>query len=84
MKYLSYLINFVLLLLIVVVSIREGLPTDGETLLVVVLATAFALINIGALYFSTGSQESWIALFLKRKALEEQQKIELIKQDLKK
>ena len=82
MKLLAYLLNIVIMLAFAVLMIGD-FPTYPEIIPVICVGFVVPLVNIRALCFFAGSNENWISLLFKRKALEERKKIEKIEDGLK-
>ena len=78
MKTLAILFNLLLLGVVSYLFAKEGVPKGNEILLVIplTLAPVFSLITIFA-----GKRDNWLSLYLKRKALEEKQKIDQLTQN---
>ena len=77
MKLLSILLNVALILSILLLMTKRGMPSpakEGFETFVVLLCFVTPLINM--LYIFIWSGESWFALYFKRKAMEEKKKIE--------
>lgn len=83
MKHFAYLLNIGWLLWFGFLLIDKGLPS-GEELLFVLIAIVTLVINTIVLMRLSETKESWLALLLQRKALEEKRKIVSIQDDLKK
>ena len=80
MKILAYLLNLGLLGLALFLVVENGLPQPGERdflfFLLVVFAPLSALVSI--FRDSKSNSDGFIALYLKRKTLEEKKKIETL------
>lgn len=83
MKHFAYLLNIGWLLWFGLLLIDKGLPS-GKELLFVLIAIVTLVINTVVLMRLSETKESWLALLLQRKALEEKRKIVSIQDDLKK
>jgi hypothetical protein len=78
MRVLAIIANFGLLGFTAYEFLSHGLPTTGSDwgiFAFLVIAPIFSLVAL----FTTQESKSWLALFLKRKALEEQKKIDELK-----
>ncbi len=75
MRIIAIFANIALLVFMCVEFSSFGFPTNAREVLLVSLATVAPIFSLIALFFAMKS-ESWLALFLKRKALEERKKID--------
>jgi len=76
MKYLSVLLNLGSILLVGWLVFDKGFPSNGKD---IILLTFFGITPIVNLFvLSTSGSGDWLSLFLRRKALEEQIKIDLL------
>lgn len=73
MKWIAIILNLLLIVTGCYLFSTKGAPSKDELFLVIVLFAA-PISSLLALFFKEG--ESWIWLYLKRKALEEKKKIE--------
>ncbi len=75
MRILAIVFNLFLLCVVVFLFAKKGIPQNDDWLIVIpmILAPILSLIVI----FGTKG-DNWFSLYLKRKALEEQQKIDRI------
>jgi len=73
MRILAILFNLLLIGVVIFLLAKEGVPEGNELLLVIpmIFAPIFSLI---AIFGAKG--DNWLSLYLKRKALEEKQKID--------
>lgn len=71
MRIVAIVLNFFLLGTVTYLIVDNGVPSDGVWLLVMVIAAPIC--SIIALLGSRG--DGWLALYFKRKALEEKKKI---------
>ena len=77
MRIIATLANFGFIGVLCFELAQNGLPKGGE-LWIVLFVVAAPVFNLIAL-FSSRDGKGWLTLFLKRKALEEQRKIDEIK-----
>ena len=77
MKYLAVLLNFGIILLLGWALFNEGFPSNGRATILFIFLGITPIVNLFVL--STNSSGDWLSLFLRRKALEEQIKIDLLK-----
>ena len=77
MRIIAILANFSLIGLMCYELAKNGVPKDGE-FWIVLFVSVVPILNLIAL-FSSHDGKGWLALYLKRKALEEQRKIDEIK-----
>jgi hypothetical protein len=75
MRIIAIVANIALLFFVCVLLASAGPPISAEDVLLVSLIVLSTVSNLIALYFAASSP-SWLALFLKRKALEERKKID--------
>ena len=73
MRNIAIALNFSLLIFLGFMLIQEGLP-KGKELLFLVFLTIVSVVSIYALWDFRGS--GWVSLYFRRKALEEQRKID--------
>ena len=73
MRNIAIVLNFSLLIFLGFMLIQEGL-SKGKELLFLVFLTIVPVVSIYALWDSRGSD--WVSLYFRRKALEEQRKID--------
>lgn len=75
MKFLSILLNFGLLMIVVFTLLEHGMPapTDSDFFFAL-LAIAAPATTLYYLFFCVNS-ESWLQLYFRRKAAEEKQKL---------
>ncbi|HCS27457.1 MAG TPA: hypothetical protein DIW43_08375 [Spongiibacteraceae bacterium] len=76
MKILAILANIALLILVAYILYEQGMP-NGEEWMLFIPMTAAPILNMVALFANT--EDSWLALYFRRKALEEKKKIEDLK-----
>ncbi len=75
MKLSAILLNIALIVTFCFMTAKFGLPKiDEREFLLFLLIFVTPLINLLYIFFSKG--ESWLALYFKRKAMEEKRKIE--------
>ena len=77
MKYLALLLNLVSILFVGWSVFDYGFPSTGKAAFAVILCGITPIVSLFVL--STNSSGDWLSLFLRRKALEEQIKIDLLK-----
>ena len=77
MKYLAVLLNLGIILFLGWVFLNEGFPSEGKKAMAFIFFGITPIVNLFVL--STNSSGDWLSLFLRRKALEEQIKIDLLK-----
>jgi hypothetical protein len=75
LKIIAVIANVAWLVLVYILLGQNGIPRSAWDAFVVSLMTITPTINLVAFYFST-KNESWIGLYLKRKALEERKRID--------
>lgn len=75
MKWVAIFLNLLLIMLLIYQLAKKGGPGSGELLLVVV---AFAAPIVSLFAFFLKRDVGWLGLYLKRKALEEQHKIDIL------
>jgi hypothetical protein len=75
-KTIAIASNIGMLVMFCYLVARHGMP-QGEDAWFAILMLAVPIINLSALVSIKG-KEGWLALFLKRKALEESRKIQLL------
>jgi uncharacterized membrane protein len=74
MKIIAVVLNLILILVIVIALINHGKVPDGKEIL---LAILFLIAPTCSLIALLGSKDNtWLSLYLRRKALEEEQKIQ--------
>lgn len=78
MKTLAALLNIAVLGLAIYLTMKHGLPNSNEDWWMFWLMIAAPIASLIAL-FTGGSSKGWLSLYLQRKALEEQQKIEALR-----
>ncbi len=74
MRRTAVVLNIILLLFVAYGLTTDGFPTEAKGILFVLLLIVAPLFSVVALFRGTG--ESWLSLYLRRKALEEKKKIE--------
>ncbi|MER1940632.1 hypothetical protein ABS755_07980 [Castellaniella sp. FW104-16D08] len=77
MKYIAVIANIALLVFVAYGTAQHGAPNSTEDQVLVTLLLVVPLLNLLALWRVVPAPEI-IRLFLKRKALEEQQKIDAL------
>jgi hypothetical protein len=75
MRIIAILANIALLLTVFIDLASRGLPGGARDVWIVSLVIVAPILSLIAI-FSMKNSESWLALFLKRKALEEQKRID--------
>jgi hypothetical protein len=73
MRILATIFNIVLIGVVIFEFIKSGIPKGNDWLIFILLFFA-PIFNMIALFVQKG--DNWLSLFLKRKALEEKQKID--------
>ncbi len=73
MKILATILNILLIGVVIVEFFKSGIPKGNDWWIFIPLVFA-PIFSIIALYIQKG--DNWLSLFLKRKALEEKQKID--------
>lgn len=76
MRIIAIVLNVLLLVTFLYFLITDGVPRGSQGHLLLALFLATPISSLLALFFN---KETWIGLFLKRKALEEKKKIERLK-----
>jgi len=76
MKYLAVLLNLVSILLVGWLLFDKGFPSNGRDTILIVFFGITPIVSLFVL--SANSSGDWLSLFLRRKALEEQIKIDLL------
>ena len=76
MRYLALLLNALQLAVVASILIKDGLPKGNELWLIAAMIAA-PTVSIVLLRIDSGND--WLALLLRRKALEEKLKIEQLK-----
>lgn len=79
MKILALISNFALLGFVCYCLFKSGIPKSNEDIVAFSVMTLTPILNLVALFFS-GIGENWLSLYLKRKALEEQRRIDKLAQ----
>jgi len=79
MRILAIIANIGWMGFFVFLIFNQGLPS-GDELLFFSLATATLVINLIAILLYNNESESWFYLYLKRKSLEEKEKINRLKE----
>lgn len=81
MQKIAIALNTAILLIVAYELLKNGFPNNIEGFLFASLFSGTAAVSIIALVRGTG--ESWLALYLRRKTLEEKRKIESLNGDRK-
>jgi Gpi18-like mannosyltransferase len=74
MKFISIILNILCLITISYLLIKNGFPASHREIFLVIIFIITPIINL--LYITIWSGNTWLSLYLKRKMLEEQKKIE--------
>lgn len=75
MKFLSILLNFALLMMVIFMLLKHGMPAPNDSdFFFALLAIVAPAITLYYLLFCVNS-ESWLQLYFRRKAAEEKQKL---------
>jgi hypothetical protein len=77
MRLLAIALNLALVVTLICLIADSGMPREGKETALMLLFAVTPLVNLGILFSQRGSSKSkgLLALYLERKALEEQKKI---------
>lgn len=79
MKVFAIILNVGVLVFVAFMCIYEGVP-EGDEIILLIPLFGIPLVNLWVIGFRRKG-DSWLGLYLKRKALEEQEKIEALSED---
>jgi len=79
MKVFAIILNVGVLVWVAFMCIYEGVP-EGDEIFVLISFLGIPLVNLWVIGFRCKG-DGWLGLYLKRKALEEQEKIEALSKD---